>query len=109
MAVIGDLVGHVGDLRFERGVFGIKTFEATGAVIGGLMFGKALANFPGEVETGKVWIFLLQLLDNPEAVQVVFKAAMTFHGTSENRLTFVAERGMAEIVGEGDGFRQVGI
>ncbi len=79
VAVIGDFVGEIGDLRLERGVFGDETFFHAGPVKGRLVLGQAFEHFPREIEAGEIRIFLLQFLDDAEAVVVVLKAAVAAH------------------------------
>ena len=109
VAVISDFVGEVGDLRFERGIFGVETFALAGMVVGGVMLGQAFADFPGQIQAGKIRIFLLELLDDAEAVLVVLETAVAFHQTRQDGFAFVAERRMAEVMRERDGFRQIGV
>ena len=52
---------------------------------------------------------MLKLLDDTEAVGVVFKAAVAFHQAREHGFALVAEGRMAEVMGEGDGFGQVSV
>ena len=48
-------------------------------------------------------IFLFQRLDNAQALAIVLKPAMICHQVVECMLAFVAKRGMAEVMREGDG------
>ena len=109
VAVIGDFVGEVGDLRFERGIFCVETFSLAGMIVCGVMLGQTFADFPLQIQDGEIRIFLLKLLDDAEAVLIVFEAAVTFHQSRKNGFAFVAERRVAEVVRERDGFRQIGI
>ena len=45
--------------------------------------------------------------DDAEALAVMLEAAVIFHEAVEDGLAFVAEGGMAEVVGQGDGFAEV--
>lgn len=50
---------------------------------------------------------MLQLLDDAQRLAVVFKAAVILHGRIERILAGVAERRVAEIVGQRDSFGQI--
>ena len=77
-------------------------------VISGVMFGQTFAHFPGQIQAGKFGIFLFQLLDDTEAVVVVFEAAMAASSSAfEHRFAFVAKGRMAEVVRQGDGFGEI--
>ena len=78
-------------------------------IIGGVMLGQAFAHFPRQIQAGKIRIFLLQFLDDAQAVAVVLEAAVAFHQARQHRFALVAERRMAEVVRQRDGFGQVGV
>ena len=107
VAVVGDFVGEVGDLGFEAGVGEVELAVWSWGVAGGVMFGEAFADFPGEVEAGEVGVFVFEEFDDAEALAVVFESAVVGHELVEGLFAFVAERGVAEVVGEGDGFGEV--
>ena len=73
------------------------------------MLRQAFANFPCKIETREIGIFLFQFLDDAQALAVVFETAVAFHQAIQNRLAFVTEWGMTEIVRQCDGLRQIGI
>ncbi len=107
MAVVGDFVGEVGDLGFEAGVGEVELAVGGGGVAGGVVFGEAFADFPGEVESGELGVFVLEEFDDAEALAVVFEAAGVGHELVEGLFAFVAEGGVAKVVGKGDGFGEV--
>ena len=76
-------------------------------IVAGEVFGETFADFPGDVQAGETRILLLDEIDNAQALAVVFEAAVFLHQFVERGLAFVAERGMAEIVREGNGLGQV--
>ncbi len=76
-------------------------------VVTGGVFDEAFAGFPGEVEAGEAWVFLFEEFDDAKALAVVLEAAGFFHEAVEDGFAFVAEGGVAEVVGEGDGFAEV--
>ncbi len=71
------------------------------------MLRESLADFPGQIQTRKAGVFLFELFDNAQALAVVLETAVAFHQPVQRRLTPVAKRRMAEIMGERDGLRQV--
>ena len=105
VAVVGDLVGEVGDLGFEGG--GRGGGGACGMIVGGGMLGKAFADLEGEVQAGERGVFLLEALDDAEALAVVLEPAVVAHELVEGVLTLVAVGGVAEVMSEGDGFGEV--
>ena len=84
----------------------VKAFDA-GRVVGGGVLGDPFAHFPREVESGKSLVTLLEQFHHADALPVVLKAAVVLEKTLESRLPGVAEGGVAEVVGEGDGFGEV--
>lgn len=107
VAVVGDFVGEIGDLGFEAGVGEVELAVWGWGVAGGVMFGEAFADFPSEVESGEVGVFMFEEFDDAEALAVVFEAAGVGHELVEGLLAFVAKGGVAKVVGEGDGFGEV--
>ena len=78
-----------------------------GVVVAGEMFGEAFADFPGDVQAGEARVFLLDEIDDAEALAIVLEAAVFLHEFIEGSLAFVAERRMAEVVREGNGLGEV--
>ncbi len=107
VAVVGDFVGEVGDLGLKAGVGGVELVVWGWGVAGGVMFGEAFADFPCEVEAGEVGVFVFEEFDDAEALAVVFESPVVGHELVEGLFAFVAEGGVAEVVGEGDGFGEV--
>ena len=107
MAVIGDFIGEVGDLSLKAGIGKVELAVGRRRVAGGVMFGEAFADFPSKIEAGEVRVFVFEELDDAEALTVVFEAAGLGHELVEGLLAFVAEGGVAEVVGKGDGFGKV--
>ena len=50
---------------------------------------------------------MYEIFDDAEALFVVFETAVIFHEAIEDGFAAMAESGMAEVVGEGDGFGEV--
>ena len=107
MAVIGDLIGEVGDLGRERAGLRIEAFAFAGVVVRGVMFDEALAGFPCEIEAVDGGIFLLQFLNDAEALAIVLEAAVIAHEPVQDGLARMAEGRMAQVVRQGDGLGQV--
>ena len=79
MAVVGNLVGKIGHLRFKGAGFGVKILAFAGVVIGSVMLDEALACFPGEIEAIVAGIFLLKFLHDAQALAVVLEATVILH------------------------------
>ena len=93
---MGDFVGEIDGLGFKRGL-GFGTRQRV----------EALANFVGEVEAVKFGVFNLELFDDAEALVTPTEAAGVLHELVESVFDGMAEGGMAEISGEGDGLGEV--
>ena len=50
VTVIGDFVGEIGDLCFERGIFRFKTLAPSGMVVGGVMLGQPFTDLPRQIQ-----------------------------------------------------------
>ena len=60
-------------------MLGDEAFLYAGPVKGGLMFRQTFEHFPRKIQAGEIRIFLLQFLDEAQAVVIVFKATVTAH------------------------------
>lgn len=107
VAVISDFVGEIGDLGFERGVFGVEISALAGVVESSVMLDEAFADFPTEIQAGEIGIFLFEFLNDAKTVAIVLEAAVFSHEFVQNSFALVAEGRMAEVMGEGDGFGEV--
>jgi hypothetical protein len=96
VATVSDFVGEIDGLGFERGL----GFGARKGV-------EALADFVGEVEAIKFGVFDLKLFDDAEALVAPTKATSVLHELVEGVFDGMAEGGMAEVSGEGDGLGEV--
>lgn len=76
-------------------------------IVAGEMFDEAFAAFPGEIEAGEGGVFLFEFFDDAEALLIVLETAVIFHEPVENHFAFVTERGVAEVMGESDGFGEI--
>ena len=108
VGVVGDAVHHVDDLGFEqrrrrrRG-----TRPPPGASARPLWRTNASRTSNVRFSPGNSRVALLQLVDPPQAVQVVVEPAVPAQALVEGRLAGVAERRVADVVGQGDGLGQV--
>ena len=68
------------------------------------MLQDAFAHFERQVEARELGVALLELVDDAQRLQVVLEAAVVAHALVERVLARVAERRVAEIVREADGF-----
>ena len=109
VAVVGDFISEIGNLRFERGVFGDETFPLAGMVVSGLMFREAFQNFPRKIQAGKAGILFLQFLDDAETVEIVLKSAVAFHQAGKHHFALVTKRRMPEVVRERNGLGEIGV
>jgi len=70
----------------------------------------AFADFKGEIEAGESEIALLELLHNVERVEVVVKAcAVGAEEIVKHVFAGVAERRMADVMDEREGFGEIGV
>jgi hypothetical protein len=111
MIVIGDLIGNVGDLRLQAW---LPLFQEAGAQVTQLsrvasraMLEYAFACLVHEIQTREQGILLFKLIDDPEGLEIVFKATILLHAFVQGILAGVAERGMSQVMGQADGLGQV--
>ena len=71
------------------------------------MLEDALARLEGEVQAVERGVALLEQVDDAQGLQVVLEAAVGLHAGVQRVLAGVAERRVAEVVGERDGLGQV--
>ncbi len=106
MAVVGNLIGQVRDLRFQRRT--TILFRARHRrIVKRLMLAQAFAHFERQIQPGKIRIRRLEQLDHPRALLVVVETAMLAHAFRQHFLARVSERRMPEIVRERDRLGQV--
>ena len=77
MVVVGDLVGEVGDLGLEPGLAALHEAFADLAKLARVahraMLEDAFAALECQVESGKLGVSFLELIDNPQRLQVVLE------------------------------------
>ena len=108
VAVVGDLVGEIDDLRFQaRRAAPASKARDQRPVVARRVLDDALAHLPGQVEAAKARVALLEHVDDAQALRVVLEAAVRRHQVVEHALAGVAERRVAEVVRQRDRFGEV--
>ena len=111
--VVGNLVDQIDELGLERRAEIEQIFGEVGRIGGGVIAGMlddALAHFEGEIEAGEIEIALLEMLDDAQGVTVVLEViAEAAHPFVEAAFAGVAEGRMADVVGEGERFGEIGV
>ncbi len=104
VGVVGHIVGDIGDLRFQILERPDGMAVEFGIRIGGFVLEQSGAHFPGEVEAGKAGILVFEHFNRAQALEVVVEPAVFFHQIVEYILAAMAERAVADVVREADGF-----
>src|ERR1700676_4197819 len=74
------------------------------------MFDDAFANFKRQIDAGKIQIALLELLDDPQRLQIVMEAvAMRAQQFIELALPRVAEGRVPNVVDQAQGLGEIGV
>ena len=112
-AVVGDFIGHIDQLRLQRGLQIQQVFPqflVALPVILPRMLDDPLPYLEGQVQAGKCDVSFLQLLHDSQGVQVVVETLpVGLHQTVKQGFPRMAERRMAQVVNQRQGFHQVGI
>ena len=108
---IGDLIGEVDDLGFERRSLieeiG-REFRVPGCGVVTRVLDDAFADTEREVEAAMRGVALLEVLDDAQSVDVVVEAqSMTLQGAIESAFAGVAEGRMADVVDQRERFSEV--
>ena len=109
MEGVREAVGEVHDVAFGWRRAAVLERVGAGAVVGRVVLGEALPGHVREVEAVELGVGVLQFLDDAERVAVVLEAAVVAEAFVEGLLAGVAEGGVAEVVGEGDDLRELGV
>ena len=107
MRVVGDAVHGIDDKGFEQRCAEIAKLDPFRRVEPLGMADERFADFKGEIQAGKFGITLFEIIDAPQAVEIVIEPAEIEQAGMQRFLARMAERRMADVVGEGDDFRQV--
>ena len=110
---VGDLVGQVDELRFERRLL-IKEIRRKFRMFDGIVVARvlddALADAQGEIEAREGCVTLLEGSDDAERVQVVIEAqAMRVHCFVEGAFARMAEGRMSDVVHQRERFGEVSV
>ena len=116
VGVVGNFVRQIAQLCFQTGLgavqkpgghaAGLARFNLT-RMAQGAVLQDAFAGFKAQVQPVELRVALFQLVDHPQALQVVLEAAMLSHAILQGILPGVSKRGVAQVVRQGDGFHQV--
>ena len=71
------------------------------------MLDQALDRFPGQVQAVESRIAALEARDDAQRLRIVVEAAVALHQRIELALAGMAERGVAEVMGKRQRFRQI--
>jgi hypothetical protein len=111
--VVGDLVGEVDQLRFERRPQIQKILGKLGMVFGlvvARVFDDAFAHFKSQIQPAKRGVAEFKVLDDAERMQIVVeRKAMLAHSGVERFFTGMAKWRMAEVVDQRQRFDQVAV
>ena len=111
MVVVRDLVGQIGDLRFEgRLLFADKARADIAQFFGVLdraMLQDSFARFKTKVQSFKGGIVLLQHIDHAQGLQIVLEATVVLHALVKRVLPGMAEGRMPEVVRQCHGLDQI--
>nr|GEU28520.1 hypothetical protein [Tanacetum cinerariifolium] len=111
VAVVGDFVGQVGQLRFQRRLGTLDEADRHRPQLTGIgqraVLEDALAGFEHQIQAVVRAIVFFQLVHHAQALQVVLEAAVILHALVEHILAHVAERRMAQVVRQRNRFHQV--
>jgi hypothetical protein len=108
---VGDLVGEIDQLGFERGTLveqiGRELWMLLGAVITRVL-NDALADPKGEIEATMGGVTLLEVFNDAEGVDVVIEGATVTAETGvQSAFASMAKGGMADVMDQGEGLGEV--
>ena len=102
MIIVGNLISQVAKLRLKRGLRAVDKTLAQHAkqtrLLDRTVLDDTLAGFKAQVKPVKRRVTLFELIDDTQALQVVFEAAVIAHAFVKRILPGVTERRMAQIV-----------
>ncbi len=109
--VVGDFVGQIDELGFERrplaGKVGVELGNFAGLEIA-RMLGNAFAHFEGQVQAGEAGVALLEFFDDAQGVNIVIEVgAEAGHLAVEFLLAGMGEGRMADVVRQRQGFGEI--
>ena len=114
--VVGNFIGQIAQLRFQAGLgmlqkpqrhtIWLEGFKVT-CMVGRAVLQNALTRLERQIESVKLRVTLLQLINHAQALQVVLKAAKRRHAVVQRVLPGMAKRRVTEIMRQRNGFNQV--
>ena len=111
--VVGDFVGQVDELGFERRALVEKIFGEFGILFRVVVVGvldDAFADFEGQVQAAEGGVALLEIFDDAEGVEVVVEEeAVLAHGGVESFFSGVAEGRVADVVDQRESFGEIDV
>ena len=122
VGVVGNFVCHIAQLRLQAGLRPIQEALPNSAATIGIrqltsfqrdrIFARTVFEYPfprlkTQVQAVKIRVTLLQMIDHPQALQVVLKATELDHAFMQRVLSCMAKRGVTQVVRQGNGFDQV--
>ncbi len=115
MIVVGDIVGDRRDLRLEAGpgaklevTFGIGFGQRPGRIGDrAIMLGETFERFPAQVEAVEIRVGIFQPGDDAQRMGIVVEPAGVGERGRQRILAGMAERRMAEVVGEAQSLGQI--
>ena len=111
--VVGNLIGEIDQLRFQRRarveqVF--RQFRMLAGVVIPRMLDDAFADLEGEIQAREIDIALLKALDDAQGVQIVVEAhAMAPHHRVQRDFAGVSEGRMPDVMHQRESLDQIGI
>ncbi len=100
--VVGDLVGEVDELRFQRWAIVEKIFGKLRMIFWGVVvrvLDDALTNFEGQVESAERSVALLEIFHDAESVEVVIEEeSVLTHGGVEGLFSGMTEGRVSDVV-----------
>ena len=110
---VGDFVGEIDELRFERRAAIQQILGQLRVLFGTVIVGMlddAFAHFKGEIEAAKGGVAQLEIFDDAQSVQVVIEEKTVLaHGVVEGFFAGMPERGMADVVHQGESLHQIDV
>ena len=107
VVVVGNLVHEIHELRFEGRALAGRVLGGSMGVALALVLDDPLAHLPGEVQAGEPRVPLLQHLEDAQGLAVVLESPVVAHQLVHRALARMAERRVAEVVAQHEGFREL--
>jgi len=100
VSAVGDHVGQAGELSLQAGIGVVLELGHLGrGVEEGRVLGNPLAGVAGEVQAGEPGVTRLELINDPQGLEIVLETAVSLHEVVQGSLTGVTERRLCEPLG----------